>query len=216
MIKEDRHIHSKFSDGLNTPEELVKAAIGVGYNKICIVDHVRENTIWVPDFVHDIMRLRKKYGDKIEILSGIEAKAINLKGDLDLPKNIEGVDFVYAAIHRIPIEERKYLPSGEISVNKSRALAFWFTAMRKILKNPIPTIIAHPAAILYKHGVYLSKEVINTLIKEGKDKIFEINLRHRAPRGEFLTRVLKKSKVIYGSDAHSSDELLFWANLLKK
>ena len=213
-MKEDRHIHSNFSDGLNSPEEIVKTAISIGYEKICIVDHVRKDTKWVPDFAHEIMRLKKKYGSKIEILSGIEAKVINLKGDLDLPDNIDGVDFVYSAFHRIPTEEREYLPSREISVNKSKALALWFTAMRKVLKNSVSNVIAHPGAILYDQGVYIPTKVIDTLIKEGKNKTFEINLRHRAPRGEFLTKILKRANVIYGSDAHSSDELLFWSNSL--
>ncbi|MCK4306964.1 PHP domain-containing protein [candidate division WOR-3 bacterium] len=214
MMKEDRHIHSNFSDGLNSPEEIVKTAISTEYEKICIVDHVREDTKWVPDFTHEILRLKKKYGSKIEIFSGIEAKVINLKGDLDLPKDIDKIDFIYSAFHRIPAEEREYLPSREISVNKSMALALWFTAMKAVLKNPIPNVIAHPGAILYDHGVYIPTKVIDTLIKEGKNKIFEINLRHRAPRGKLLSKLLDgKFKIFYGSDSHSVDELLFWESL---
>ena len=39
MIKADLHVHTTFSDGLNTPEEIVLAAIGMGLEKLGFSDH---------------------------------------------------------------------------------------------------------------------------------------------------------------------------------
>ena len=39
MILEDFHVHTSYCDGKNTPEELVRAAIGLNMKKIGLVHH---------------------------------------------------------------------------------------------------------------------------------------------------------------------------------
>ncbi len=213
MMKEDMHIHSNFSDGLNFPEEIVTTAISIGYEKICIVDHVREGTKWVSDFANEVLRLKEKYGSKIEIHSGIEAKVIDLRGNLDLPSDFRAVDFVLAAYHRIPRGAREYLSPQEITTDKERALNLWATGMREVLNNPYVNVIAHPTAIMCKYNIPISEDIIDSILGFS-DKCFEINLQHRVPRGKFLAKLLQgKFKISYGSDAHSIDELIFWKEI---
>ncbi|MBR1659994.1 MAG: PHP domain-containing protein, partial [Oscillospiraceae bacterium] len=39
MISEDFHVHSSFSDGKNSPEEIVEAALARGMTRLGISDH---------------------------------------------------------------------------------------------------------------------------------------------------------------------------------
>ena len=76
MILEDMHVHTKYCDGKNSPEEIVISTINKGIKKIGILVHsytffdttycVKEEEI--SKFLHEINNLKSKYLDKIEIL----------------------------------------------------------------------------------------------------------------------------------------------------
>ena len=57
MIKEDFHLHSNFSDGENSLEEMTKKAIDLRYRKIAFTDHVRSETDWLGIYIKEIKRL---------------------------------------------------------------------------------------------------------------------------------------------------------------
>jgi histidinol phosphatase-like PHP family hydrolase len=97
---------------------------------------------------------------------------------------------------------------------KEEALTFWFKGFRNLLKNPIPQVIAHPGAILTENDIFIPEEMVSTILQESSDKIFEINLRHRAPLGKFLKEVKRRGKFFYGSDSHSKEEIKFWGSIL--
>ncbi len=63
-FRADLHIHSTFSDGTFTPEEIVKLAKEIGLSGISITDH---DTIEAYDTLFD---LTKKYG--LEVVTGVE------------------------------------------------------------------------------------------------------------------------------------------------
>jgi histidinol-phosphatase (PHP family) len=76
----DLHVHTVFSDGKNTPEEMVNAAIDRGMDAIGFSDHsytsfdgtycIKKEAI--PAYIAEIGRLREKYADRIRVLCGIE------------------------------------------------------------------------------------------------------------------------------------------------
>jgi putative hydrolase len=55
-LSEDYHVHSTFSDGVSTVAENVQAARQRGLRTLCLVDHVRRDSAWVPDFVTAVER----------------------------------------------------------------------------------------------------------------------------------------------------------------
>lgn len=61
MKKVDLHLHTNLSDGIKTPEEVIKEAKKEGCNLISITDH---------EVITDYKELSKKY--KIDIVTGIE------------------------------------------------------------------------------------------------------------------------------------------------
>ncbi|MCU0240648.1 MAG: PHP domain-containing protein, partial [Pyrinomonadaceae bacterium] len=73
-ILEDMHVHSTFSDGVNSITENLQEAEKVGLKKLCCVDHVRRETDWVSDFVKAIETEKSK--TNIQIFSGLETKLL--------------------------------------------------------------------------------------------------------------------------------------------
>jgi len=96
----DLHVHSTFSDGVDTPEDIVKAALDLGMTRIGISDHsyVKEAEEWcmreddLPRYRKTLGDLKKKYQGKIEVLSGIEQ-------DIFSPEPAIGFDYVIGSVH---------------------------------------------------------------------------------------------------------------------
>ena len=47
-LRQDRHVHSRFSDGEGTLAQNIAAAEALGLQALTCVDHVRVSTDWVP------------------------------------------------------------------------------------------------------------------------------------------------------------------------
>jgi len=210
FLNGDWHTHSTFSDGKNTPEEMVKAAISMNLELIAITDHVNRKTDWLDEFSEEINRLKNKYKNQILILSGIEAKAIDLKGNIDARVEFfDKIDIALGAIHRIPTTEG-FMPKEQISKRKDEALTHWNKTILTLLKNPNVDIIAHPTNLLSLCQITVPstmKKEIAGLAKE-KDKAFESNIKYQVPDKEFI-ELLKENNVsiVKGSDAHDIEEL---------
>ncbi len=104
-LAEDYHVHSVFSDGVSTVADNVRAARRRGLRRLCLVDHVRRDTAWVPRFVAAVQPLRECPG--VDILAGVEAKILDRAGRLDLPVAagaLAGVDLVLIADHQFPAD----------------------------------------------------------------------------------------------------------------
>jgi predicted metal-dependent phosphoesterase TrpH len=70
----DLHLHTTCSDGMDTPEELVEAALAGRYRIISITDH---------DTVEGVIRgLEAAHGTTLEVIPGIELSSID--GDCDI------------------------------------------------------------------------------------------------------------------------------------
>lgn len=74
------HTHTVFSDGRDTPEEMIRAAIGLGMPCIGFSDHSTtafDDTYCIPQreypaYLHALRALRERYRDRIEVLIGLE------------------------------------------------------------------------------------------------------------------------------------------------
>ncbi len=103
------HTHSTFSDGKNTMEEMVLAAIDAGMPVLGLSDHSdspyqkycmrREQ---YPAYLQEIERLQQKYGDKITLLKGIE---LDSHSDPDI---VAQLDYFLGSVHELVFEDRYY------------------------------------------------------------------------------------------------------------
>ena len=98
----DYHVHTTFSDGKNTPEETVLAAIEKGLGAIGFSDHsytffdeiycIKRDKI--AEYKREIARLKEKYKDKIQILCGIEQ-------DFYSAESAAGYDYAIGSVHYV-------------------------------------------------------------------------------------------------------------------
>lgn len=112
-IRGDFHLHTKYSDGSNSIEEMVKASQEKGYEYIAITDHSPSARVAggmskerIKEQWKEIDGVAKKY--EIKVLKGAEVNILK-KGDLDYPKEIlEELNIVIGSVHshfKIPKRE---------------------------------------------------------------------------------------------------------------
>jgi putative hydrolase len=101
-LDEDFHVHSTFSDGESSLAQNVRAARERALRTLCLVDHVRRDTTWLPEFTAAVAPFRKEPGTRV--LAGVEAKILDLSGRLDLPPGLDDIDLVLIADHQFPGE----------------------------------------------------------------------------------------------------------------
>lgn len=107
MIKYSYHTHTTFSDGKNTPEEMIEKAIELGFEAIGISDHalttfhrdwsIREEKL--KDYVETLKKLKEVYADRIRVYVGLEQDALAVP----VP---EGLDYYLGSVHWIKKGDR--------------------------------------------------------------------------------------------------------------
>jgi len=202
-IKGDLQMHTKWSDGSNTIEEMALAAKKLGYEYICITDHGGNLAIANALDEKRILKQRKEI-DKInkkiigiKVLQGIEVN-ITDKGTLDMPdKTLKQLDIVVASIHS------GFKNSKEKITER----------MIKAMENENVDIIAHPTGrLITKREPYEINfdRVFDTAKKTGT--IMEINsYPERMDLKDIHVRAAVKAgvKLVISTDAHNTDQLKF-------
>lgn len=100
-LRGDHHVHSTFSDdAVSTLAENVAAAAAAGLTTVRLVDHVRQSTTWVPEYLSAVRALSVPEG--LTVLTGVEAKILDAAGTLDIPVLPAGIDRILIADHQFP------------------------------------------------------------------------------------------------------------------
>lgn len=104
-VQSDLHMHTTWTDGKNSVEEMVQAAIQHGLSTIAITDHSPfllkqyHDASYFYDQAREIDEIQKKYQDRIQILQGAEVDILP-DGTLDLPEALlKRLDVVVASMH---------------------------------------------------------------------------------------------------------------------
>ena len=202
-IKGDLHVHTNWSDGNNTVEEMAQAAKRRGYRYIAICDHSVSmgiahglNRQRVEEQMEEIEKVSSKLKD-FKVLSGIEVD-IKSNGELDLDKDIlKRLDVVVAAVH-----SKFSQPEAEMT-----------RRIIKAIENPTVHIIAHPTGrIIGKREPYAVNldKVMDACLANGK--ILELNAYpERLDLSDLHCRKAKEKgvKLAVSTDAHM-DQHLEW------
>ncbi len=104
--KGDFQMHTTWSDGSNSIEEMVKSAVGLGWKFITITDHVGQLAIAhaldkrrIEKQAKEIEKIRRKYGNSIRIFHGAEVDILK-SGRLAMEKKIqEKMDVILGSVH---------------------------------------------------------------------------------------------------------------------
>ncbi len=174
----DYHIHSTFSDGENTIDEIARYCAEKNIKEIAITDHVRESLSYdFSEYLAAIEKARKQYN--ISIIKGIEAKILP-DGKLNMPSTIiDKVGLIIGAIHGWP---------EDISFEKAY----------EFLVETNCTIIGHVK--------FLNPNLIGMFLKH--KKVLEINNQYRLSEAELqLIKKYPQLKISFGSNAHKLTDI---------
>ncbi len=196
-IKGDLHVHSRWSDGRNTIEELALHAVGLGYEYIAVTDHSPSTGIAnglseerLLEHIREIEDINEKM-EGIRLLSGTECDILS-DGRLDYSNRIlEGLDIVIAAVHAGLEQDRKSMTKRVIAA----------------LENEHVDILAHPTGRKFgkRSGYDIHMEEVMQAAFDN-DKVLEINSSpSRLDLNDMHARMAKEMgvKIAINTDTHS-------------
>ena len=202
-IRGDLQMHSKWTDGNGTIEEMVRACKKRGYQYCAITDHSKAvrvaGGLSASDFKRqrkEIERVRERVGG-ITLLAGCEVDIL-ADGSLDLPDPLlEQLDIVVAAVH-----SKMDTPKTEMTRRVLKTLAHPFV---DILAHPTGRLINHrePFAIDLEEIFYAAKENDVAVELNAQPDRLDVNDIHAHRAKEMGV------KIVIDTDAHSVEQLRF-------
>ena len=149
------HTHTTFSDGKNSMEEMVQAAIRLGMPVIGFSDHsdspYQDYCMRVADYpayLAELRRLQEKYAGQITIMRGIE-----LDSHSD-PSIVSELDYFLCSVHELVFEDRFYgidhaaslqmeCINNELGGDKLAFAKMYFDELVAHVQKNKPTIVGH-------------------------------------------------------------------------
>ncbi|HOM68194.1 MAG TPA: DNA polymerase/3'-5' exonuclease PolX [Candidatus Paceibacterota bacterium] len=201
-IKGDLQVHSNWSDGKFSMEEMVEQALKLNYQYLLFTDHSKSlgiangmNEEKVLKQMSFIDKLNQKYRGKIKILKGIELNILK-DGRVDISdKILEKLDIVGASIH------------SYFRMTKNEMT----NRIKKAMANKNIDIIFHPTGrlLLQREAYEVDMEELFKYAQKTKT-IFEINASYeRLDLSDNLIRLGSIYNVLFslGTDSHYLKQL---------
>ena len=124
-MRQNLHTHTTFCDGKNTAEEMVLAALELGMDSLGFSGHSPlAGECWVmksadvPRYRRQILALREKYAERLDIFLGLEQ-------DILSPKPEEPWDYLIGSVHMLEREGER-LSVDESPETFRRGVERWF------------------------------------------------------------------------------------------
>lgn len=185
------HVHTNYTDGRNTVDEICRYAIAQQYPLLCFTEHIRLNPTYdVCEFLNEVRRAQENYADQLIIRLGFEAKLL-IGGGLDIEqKYIEEVDYLFLAEHSYHGDYSDYIHDIQYCMSN----------------NPI-SVWAHPFLLPYKKKWTVGESDLEQLLSLCKERniVIEFNTRYSMPPTELKNRIVSDPYLycLTGVDLHS-------------
>lgn len=193
MNLSDFHIHTSYSDGKHTPEEIVIKAIEIGMTDIGFSDHsytpfdesycIKKNDI--SSYIDEIITLKEKYKNDIKIHLGIEQ-------DYYSDINKSQFDYVIGSVHYIRIND-EYIPIDEDAETLIKAANKYFCGniycIAELYYKTLADVINKTDADIIGHFDLIAKFNENNILFDENDKRYITAYKLAADR------LLKSNKI---------------------
>ncbi|HLB04930.1 MAG TPA: DNA polymerase/3'-5' exonuclease PolX [Gaiellaceae bacterium] len=195
-IQGDLHVHTTYSDGRHSLEEMLAAALEQGHRYVAICDHARRlHDGRLERQAEEIAALNERLGARLTVLSGVEVD-IRADGSLDLPDAaLAERDWVVASIH-----------SG-FDASREKLTARLLAAM----ESPHVDCIGHPTGRKIGQRLPYELDLETVLMKAVETGTFlEINAQpDRLDLSDTLARAAGEVgvRIVVSTDAHRTWEL---------
>ncbi|MGE5578489.1 MAG: PHP domain-containing protein [Bacillota bacterium] len=200
-IRGDLHVHTTWSDGVGTIEEMVVAARKRGYDYIAVTDHATEIKMIrglteerLSAQIAEIEELRPKYPD-IQILTGVEVDVLR-DGRLYLSDEVlSRLDVVVASVHQDVSDSR-----GELA-----------NRLLKVVENPNVDILGHLTGRVIGRRPGVSESLVRVFEAAANNGIaLEVNAspeRLDLPETLAAEAVSRGARLAVSTDAHRLESL---------
>lgn len=211
----DYHTHSRYSDGRQSVEDIVRAAERRGLKEVAVTDHGPDLLLIGVKNADSYLQLKKELEElndsgqySVKALLGAEANILDLKGTLDIPDNIaRQMDILIAGLHPytwptscddgLKIWGQNSLRHVSKRQREKAKIANTKANCEALYNNPRINVLAHPGLVF---AVDI-QEVAHACIKN--DVCFEINCAHEYP---LISDIIEAERsgvdFIVNSDAH--------------
>jgi DNA polymerase (family 10) len=200
-LKGDLHCHTTYTDGVDSIEEMARAAKGLGHQYLAITDHSKRVTVAegldakeLAKQIEEIDKINEKLND-FRILKGVEVDILE-DGSLDLPDDIlKELDIRVCSIH---------YKLGLSSEKQTRRIL-------KAMENPYFNIWGHPTdrEIHKRDPIELNMDKIMSEAAE-RNVFMEINSSpRRLDLNDIYSKMAKEHgiKIAISTDSHTKDNL---------
>lgn len=227
------HTHTTFSDGKNTPEEMILRALKLGFSSIGISDH--SETAFdshycmaysqYDDYRKTVGALKDLYGDQIDVLCGIERDSYS-------PAPCEGFDYVIGSVHYI-LYNGEHLPVDKSVQHQTEPIEAYFGGDKLEYARRYYHILAENCVrggfevlghfdLLNKFGLFsdasdgylnVALEALDVALKtvpyiEMNTGAISRGYQTVYPDGVFLRHILERGgRIVLNGDSHSAEAL---------
>ena len=243
ILRCSMHNHTTLCDGKNTPQQMLEAAIAAGCETFGFSGHAYMNDIdgtqdyvmspqTEEKYIEEILNLKELYGDRIEVLLGIEQ-------DYFSPEHTWKYDYVIGSVHGV-FKSGKYMSvdctpdelkdgienlySGDVT----QLYRDYYSLEADVVNKTDCDIIGHFDIITKFNQRYpfmdteskeyrtVALEALDALIPQ--DRLFEVNtgavsrnwLSHSYPQDFLMRRLAERgANIIITSDAHKVENVLY-------
>jgi putative hydrolase len=208
LPKVDCHLHTSWTDGADTVEEVYHAALEKGLTTILYSEHSRKtSTDWFHKFAEEVRALPYS---PCRAYVGTEVKVETRAGAIDtIPAISDHCDFIMASVHR-------FIDANDVTVQFSdtdptQAVDLEYALTWAVLENPQVDILGHMFGMSYRRfGQTPSDEKIKELIARAAKfgVAVEVN-SHYHPNALKMLKWCQEfdAKIAFGSNAHKLSEV---------
>lgn len=200
-IRGDLHMHTKWTDGVNSTEQMAGAAAKMGYEYIAITDHSKSTYVAGgldgKNMVKRLSEIDSVRGSRIKILKGAEID-INKDGSLDFRSDVlKQMDIRLAAVH-----SRFKSPKEEMTLR-----------IVKAMQNPYTNILCHPTGRLINRREPYQADM-EKIFQAAKDNNVALEINAQPQRLDLKDLHIKQAlemgcKFAISTDSHTTDSLRF-------